>query len=161
MYYSYTITIQLNTYQIIHIVWFYYVHSTFKNKYISDKIFLIFCNEKCTCTWHVMNLSIRHTLFAFKIFIMIFHRHLHLDGRKILNTSLAGIMLTKSFLSGKTITWNNSFTLMGVVVLIKCNNKQNNIVFGLREYQHIKHWITLNSLFELIGKIVQQTITQM
>lgn len=35
------------------------------------------------------------------------------------------------------------------------------IVFGLREYQHIKHWITLNSLFELIGKIVQQTITQM
>lgn len=126
MYYSYTITIQLNTYQIIHIVWFHYVHSTFKNKYISDKIFLIFCNEKCTCTWHVMNLSIRHTLFAFKIFIMIFHRNLHLDGKFFFNTSLAGIMLTKSFLSGKTITWNNSFTLMGVVFLIKCNNKQNN-----------------------------------
>lgn len=125
MYYSYTITIQLNTYQIIHTVWFYYVHSTFKIKYISDKIFLIFCNEKCTCTWHVMNLSIRHTLFAFKIFIMIFHRNLHLDGRIFFNTSLAGIMLTKAFLSDKTITCNNSFTQMGVVFLIKSNNKHN------------------------------------
>lgn len=49
---------------------------------------------------------------------------------------------------------------MGVVFLIKSNNKQNSS-FWFTEYQHIKHWITLNSLFELIGKIVQQTITQM